>query len=127
MIFDNPTQGVDVGAKEDIYDIILKLAEEGVAVVMLSSEAQEIIRLCDRAAGFRSTVRVQGEVSLVRRQPADHDAPGHGGAAPSATGNPYRGVTAMGTNRTGKGSPAADWSPPGKSKNPVVSSHGLVH
>ena len=49
IIFDNPTQGVDVGAKEDIYDIILHLAEQGVAVVILSSEAQEIIRLCDRA------------------------------------------------------------------------------
>ena len=49
MIFDNPTQGVDVGAKEDIYDIILRLAEQGVAVVILSSEAQEIIRLCDRS------------------------------------------------------------------------------
>jgi len=49
LIFDNPTQGVDVGAKEDIYDIILHLAEQGVGIVILSSEAQEIIRLCDRA------------------------------------------------------------------------------
>ena len=49
LVFDNPTQGVDVGAKEEIYDIILRLAEEGVAIVILSSEAQEIIRLCDRA------------------------------------------------------------------------------
>jgi len=49
LIFDNPTQGVDVGAKEEIYDIILRLAENGVAIVILSSEAQEIIRLCDRA------------------------------------------------------------------------------
>lgn len=49
LIFDNPTQGVDVGAKEDIYDIILALADQGVAIVVLSSEAQEIIRLCDRA------------------------------------------------------------------------------
>lgn len=47
LIFDNPTQGVDVGAKEEIYDIILRLAEEGVGIVILSSEAQEIIRLCD--------------------------------------------------------------------------------
>ena len=49
LIFDNPTQGVDVGAKEEIYDIILRLAQQGVAIVILSSEAQEIIRLCDRA------------------------------------------------------------------------------
>jgi len=49
LILDNPTQGVDVGAKEEIYEIILRLADEGVAVVVLSSEAQEIIRVCDRA------------------------------------------------------------------------------
>ncbi len=49
LILDNPTQGVDVGAKEEIYDIILQLAGHGVAVVVLSNEAQEIIRLCSRA------------------------------------------------------------------------------
>ena len=49
LILDNPTQGVDVGAKEEIYDIILRLAGRGVAVVVLSNEAQEIIRVCGRA------------------------------------------------------------------------------
>ena len=49
MIFDNPTQGVDVGAKEEIYGIISELADRGVAVVVLSSEAAEIERVCDRA------------------------------------------------------------------------------
>ena len=49
LILDNPTQGVDVGAKEEIYGIILRLAKEGVAVIVLSNEAQEIIRVCDRA------------------------------------------------------------------------------
>ena len=48
LILDNPTQGVDVGAKEEIYNIIHRLAAEGVAVVVLSSEAQEVIRICDR-------------------------------------------------------------------------------
>ena len=48
LILDNPTQGVDVGAKEDIYDIILELADIGMAVVVLSSEALEVIRVCDR-------------------------------------------------------------------------------
>lgn len=49
LILDNPTQGVDVGAKEEIYDIILKLADLGIAIIVLSSEAHEIIRTCDRA------------------------------------------------------------------------------
>ncbi|MCR1898369.1 sugar ABC transporter ATP-binding protein [Irregularibacter muris] len=61
LILDNPTQGVDVGAKEDIYDIILRLARENIAVVVLSSEAQEIIRVCNRALVMYHGV-IQGEV-----------------------------------------------------------------
>jgi len=48
LILDNPTQGVDVGAKEEIYNIIHRLAQQGVAIIVLSSEAQEVIRVCDR-------------------------------------------------------------------------------
>ena len=62
LILDNPTQGVDVGAKEDIYDIILKLADENIAVVVLSSEASEVIRVCDRALVMYHGV-IQGEVA----------------------------------------------------------------
>ncbi len=62
LILDNPTQGVDVGAKEEIYDIILNLAESGVAIIVLSSEAQEIIRVCDRALVMYHG-ELQGEVS----------------------------------------------------------------
>ncbi len=62
LILDNPTQGVDVGAKEEIYDIILNLADEGVAVIVLSSEAQEIIRVCDRALVMYHGA-LQGELS----------------------------------------------------------------
>ena len=48
VILDNPTQGVDIGAKLEIYSIIMNLAAQGVSFVVLSSEAQEILRLCDR-------------------------------------------------------------------------------
>lgn len=48
LIFDNPTQGVDVGAKNEIYNIIMQLAERGMSIVVLSSEASEIIKICDR-------------------------------------------------------------------------------
>lgn len=61
LILDNPTQGVDVGAKEDIYDIILNLADENIAVIVLSSEAQEIVRICDRAIVMYHGA-IQGEV-----------------------------------------------------------------
>ena len=49
LILDNPTQGVDVGAKEEIYIIIESLAAAGMAIVILSSEAQEIMRVCQRS------------------------------------------------------------------------------
>ncbi|MGX6444580.1 sugar ABC transporter ATP-binding protein [Neobacillus sp. K501] len=62
LILDNPTQGVDVGAKEDIYDIILKLAEDNIAVIVLSSEAPEIIRICDRAVVMFHGA-IQGELA----------------------------------------------------------------
>ena len=62
LVLDNPTQGVDVGAKEEIYDIILQLARENVAVIVLSSEAQEIIRVCSRALVMYHG-RIAGEVS----------------------------------------------------------------
>ena len=48
LILDNPTQGVDVGAKEEIYAIISRLADEGVSVIVLSSEAHEIVRTSSR-------------------------------------------------------------------------------
>ncbi|CCU80862.1 Ribose ABC transport system, ATP-binding protein RbsA (TC 3.A.1.2.1) [Halanaerobium saccharolyticum subsp. saccharolyticum DSM 6643] len=70
FILDNPTQGVDVGAKEDIYDIILKLAKENIAVVILSSEAKEIIRICDRALVMYHGI-IQGELS--RDEMTEHE------------------------------------------------------
>lgn len=70
LILDNPTQGVDVGAKEEIYDIILNLADQGVAVVVLSSEAQEIIRVCDRVLVMYHG-KLQGE--LVGAEMNEHD------------------------------------------------------
>jgi len=70
LILDNPTQGVDVGAKEEIYGIIHRLADEGVAIIVLSSEAQEIMRVCDRALVLFHGRQV-GEVS--GEQMNEHD------------------------------------------------------
>ena len=69
LILDNPTQGVDVGAKEDIYDIILRLADAGVAVVVLSNEAQEIIRVCSRAyVMYHGDIRAQVQGETMNEQ-----------------------------------------------------------
>jgi len=48
LILDEPTRGVDVGAKKEIYSIINELAEKGVAILMISSELPEIIGMADR-------------------------------------------------------------------------------
>jgi ABC-type sugar transport system ATPase subunit len=53
LVFDEPTKGVDVGAKQDIYLQINKLAQEGKAVVVISSELEEVMLLCDRVAVMR--------------------------------------------------------------------------
>jgi len=53
LIIDEPTRGVDVGAKTEIYRIINKLAEEGIAIIIISSEMAEIIGTCDRAIVMR--------------------------------------------------------------------------
>ena len=48
LILDEPTRGVDVGAKKEIYSIINELAERGVAILMVSSELPEVIGMADR-------------------------------------------------------------------------------
>jgi ribose transport system ATP-binding protein len=48
LIFDEPTRGIDVGAKAGIHDLIRKLARDGVAVLMISSELPELIGMSDR-------------------------------------------------------------------------------
>jgi ribose transport system ATP-binding protein len=53
LILNDPTRGIDVGAKEEIYKIIDRLAAQGVAILMVSSELPEYIGLCDRVLVFR--------------------------------------------------------------------------
>jgi ABC-type sugar transport system ATPase subunit len=47
LFLDEPTRGIDVGAKQEIYRMIDKLARSGLAVVMVSSELPEVLGLCD--------------------------------------------------------------------------------
>lgn len=48
IILDEPTRGIDIGAKAEIYKIVAQLAEQGRSIVMISSELEEILGLCDR-------------------------------------------------------------------------------
>jgi rhamnose transport system ATP-binding protein len=50
LILDEPTQGVDVGSKQEIHSLMLELAERGMAILMISSELPEILGMSDRIA-----------------------------------------------------------------------------
>ena len=63
LILDEPTRGIDVGAKYEIYGIINKLAEEGKAIIVISSEMQELLGISDR-------IYVMNEGRFVAEMPA---------------------------------------------------------
>ena len=53
FILDEPTRGVDVGAKEEIYRLLAQMADAGMGVLMISSELEELTGLCDRILVMR--------------------------------------------------------------------------
>jgi ABC-type sugar transport system, ATPase component len=50
LIFDEPTRGIDVGAKSEIYKLMNELVHEGKSIIMISSELPELLRMSDRIA-----------------------------------------------------------------------------
>ncbi|MGA7813577.1 ATP-binding cassette domain-containing protein, partial [Caballeronia sp.] len=62
VILDEPTRGIDVGAKHDIYNVIYQLAERRCAIVMVSSELPEVLGVSDRVIVMREG-RIAGELS----------------------------------------------------------------
>jgi ABC-type sugar transport system ATPase subunit len=69
LILDEPTKGIDVGSKSEIYQIICDLAKQGIGIVFISSELPEILGLCDRII-----VMCQGRITgeLTREEATDH-------------------------------------------------------
>ena len=70
LIFDEPTRGIDVGAKQEIYDMLRRLTDAGVAILMISSDMEEVIGISDRIA-----VMHEGAISgfLERSQFSEHN------------------------------------------------------
>ncbi len=54
LILDEPTQGVDIGSKSEIHELIMQLAARGMAIVLISSEMPEILGMCDRIGVFHA-------------------------------------------------------------------------
>ncbi len=65
VIIDEPTRGIDIGTKEQIYRFIARLADEGRSIIVVSSEMPELIGICDRILVMRSG-RIVGEVTGER-------------------------------------------------------------
>lgn len=64
LVFDEPTRGIDVGAKTEIYKLVAELAEQGKAIIFISSEMPEIIGMCDRIIVLHEG-HISGEADIV--------------------------------------------------------------
>lgn len=69
LLLDEPTRGIDVGAKSEIYDLIFKLADEKLAIVVVSSDLPEVIGLSDRII----VMRAQKIMGVVERENATEE------------------------------------------------------
>jgi len=58
LILDEPTRGIDVGTKTEIQKLVLRLADEGMSVIFISSEIEEMIRTCQRMVVMRDKKKV---------------------------------------------------------------------
>jgi ribose transport system ATP-binding protein len=63
LLLDEPTRGVDIGARSEIYALVRRLADDGVAVVVVSSEIEEVLGLADR-------VLVVGDGQVLHEAPS---------------------------------------------------------
>ncbi|RUY84779.1 sugar ABC transporter ATP-binding protein, partial [Mesorhizobium sp. M7A.F.Ca.CA.001.12.2.1] len=72
VILDEPTRGVDVGAKSEIYRLIDNLAKQGIAILMISSELPEVIGVADRVLVMRDG-KISGEVTASQGEPLSQE------------------------------------------------------
>ena len=69
MILDEPTRGIDVGAKADVHRLIDELAAQGMAVIMISSDLPEVLAMSDRILVMREGRRM----ALIEREHFDQE------------------------------------------------------
>jgi ribose transport system ATP-binding protein len=68
FLLDEPTRGIDVGAKQQVYQLVADLADSGAAVLLVSSEIEELLGLCDRLLVMR-----RGKVAARLSRPYDRE------------------------------------------------------
>ncbi|MEM1907687.1 MAG: sugar ABC transporter ATP-binding protein [Thermosphaera sp.] len=79
LLLEDPTIGIDVGAREDIYEALLKMKAEGMAMILVSDDPKEYLVLCDRILCLR-----QGKLEAIR-SPKEYEALVMGGESLGAT------------------------------------------
>jgi len=87
LLLDEPTRGIDVGAKEEIYKLIDQLARQGVAILFASSEMEEVLGMADRALVMHEG-RLVGELnrSELNEEAVMHLATGGAAHVPERIG-----------------------------------------
>jgi ABC-type sugar transport system ATPase subunit len=68
LVLDEPTQGIDVGAKAEVHRLVEELAAEGLAVLVISSDLEEVLAVSDRLLVMRAG-RIAGELSRREATP----------------------------------------------------------
>ena len=84
MLLFDPTRGIDVGTKHQVYDLVRSLADEGAAVIMFTSELREVAMVCDRSAvlhGGRIVAELPADVGESTLLSAAHGLVDDEGAA----------------------------------------------
>ena len=80
LIFDEPTKGIDVGTKSEIYKMMRRLAENGIIVIVVSSEMPELLAVCDRIMVMaEGKVRGEFDIAEATEEKLAMLATGHGG------------------------------------------------
>ena len=77
FILDEPTRGIDVGAKAEIQKLVLNLAQEGMSVVFISSELEEVLRISHRIVVLREHKKAAEYSSGVSDQTIMHTMAGN--------------------------------------------------
>ena len=89
LILDEPTRGIDVGAKVEIYQLINELTAAGHAVLMISSDLPEVLGMSDRVL-VMAQGRIAGELTARRSDPGRRDGPGRQAQRPHDTTAPQQ-------------------------------------
>ena len=72
LIVDEPTRGIDVGAKVEVHNLLFEMARSGIAIIAISSELPEVLAISDRIVTMREG-RVTGEIARDEGRSGDAD------------------------------------------------------